>query len=428
MASVSKTGWVTKEITRNGQKIKASCKHTPDAEDGKDFHCILSPRGTEVKLDEENSGLPGRPVPNLEPEAGLAGGRASLSPSQADGPGRHPVTSQPPALDPAPERKGGGARNESAESPITLSQGPPESQPTSEPPTTLSQGPPESQPTSEPPTTLPQGPPEGQPNPEPPATLSQNSPETLQKTLNKPKLSGDLAASQKEIMEEEAATVQPNLCATFDEACQHAIGQISKLVFKKRGTQKKVCDVLDEKCNRVKKRTLFPLTKADIQRGGEILKDPCTNGSSCSSWGFFRTVIAPFLASLKAEEFQLGTFKDDKDSLWSAEGSRLYQLAMSQAEDHQELGLTFLSRLIYKSQLDSLTQLRHSRLELNQQLDKMLYLSVGLSLPSILLSILYLSIHLRWAIKNQNEKRAAKKTDRDHRLLSEYQRSEGQPR
>ena len=229
-------------------------------------------------------------------------------------------------------------------------------------------------------------------------------------------------------MEEEAATVQPNLCATFDEACQHAIGQISKLVFKKRGTQKKVCDVLDEKCNRVKKRTLFPLTKADIQRGGEILKDPCTNGSSCSSWGFFRTVIAPFLASLKAEEFQLGTFKDDKDSLWSAEGSRLYQLAMSQAEDHQELGLTFLSRLIYKSQLDSLTQLRHSRLELNQQLDKMLYLSVGLSLPSILLSILYLSIHLRWAIKNQNEKRAAKKTDRDHRLLSEYQRSEGQPR
>ena len=428
MASVSKTGWVTKEITRNGQKIKASCKHTPDAEDGKDFHCILSPKGTEVKLDEENSGLPGRPVPNLEPEAGLAGGRASLSPSQADGPGRHPVTSQPPALDPAPERKGGGARNESAESPITLSQGPPESQPTSEPPTTLSQGPPESQPTSEPPTTLPQGPPEGQPNPEPPATLSQNSPETLQKTLNKPKLSGDLAASQKEIMEEEAATVQPNLCATFDEACQHAIGQISKLVFKKRGTQKKVCDVLDEKCNRVKKRTLFPLTKADIQRGGEILKDPCTNGSSCSSWGFFRTVIAPFLASLKAEEFQLGTFKDDKDSLWSAEGSRLYQLAMSQAEDHQELGLTFLSRLIYKSQLDSLTQLRHSRLELNQQLDKMLYLSVGLSLPSILLSILYLSIHLRWAIKNQNEKRAAKKTDRDHRLLSEYQRSEGQPR
>ena len=396
MQSPSSAGWVTKTITREGKEILARCKHTPNAIDGKEFHCILSPKRAEVVLDEEGSGLSGRFDQSLEPEVGLPGEQADSSPGQSDEPARHSVTPGRQISDPEPRARGGGNRTES-----------------SEPPTKLSQSPSEGSSIAR--TTI-----------EPSGILSQSLSKASLKALNKPQISGVLTEGLKANMGDESATEQPGLCATFDEACRQAIGQISKLVFRKKVAQEKICDVLDEKCNRVKKRTLFPLTKADIQRGGEVEGDPCAEGSSCATWGFFRTVIAPFLASLKAEEFQLGVFKDDKDSIWSEEGARLYKLAMSQAGDHQELGMTFLSRLLYKSQLDTLTQLRHSRLELNHQLNKMLFLSVGLSLPSILLSILYLCIHLRWAIKNQNEKRAAKKTDRDHRLLNEYQRSEGQ--
>ena len=396
MQSPSSAGWVTKTITREGKEILARCKHTPNAIDGKEFHCILSPKRAEVVLDEEGSGLSGRFDQSLEPEVGLPGEQADSSPGQSDEPARHSVTPGRQISDPVPRARGGGNRTES-----------------SEPPTKLSQSPSEGSSIAR--TTI-----------EPSGILSQSLSKASLKALNKPQISGVLTEGLKANMGDESATEQPGLCATFDEACRQAIGQISKLVFRKKVAQEKICDVLDEKCNRVKKRTLFPLTKADIQRGGEVEGDPCAEGSSCATWGFFRTVIAPFLASLKAEEFQLGVFKDDKDSIWSEEGARLYKLAMSQAGDHQELGMTFLSRLLYKSQLDTLTQLRHSRLELNHQLNKMLFLSVGLSLPSILLSILYLCIHLRWAIKNQNEKRAAKKTDRDHRLLNEYQRSEGQ--
>ena len=417
MQSPSSAGWVTKTITREGKEILARCKHTPNAIDGKEFHCILSPKRAEVVLDEEGSGLSGRFDQSLEPEVGLPGEQADSSPGQSDEPARHSVTPGRQISDPEPRARGGGNRTESSEPPTKLSQSPSEgssiARTTIEPPTKLSQSPSEGSSIAR--TTI-----------EPSGILSQSLSKASLKALNKPQISGVLTEGLKANMGDESATEQPGLCATFDEACRQAIGQISKLVFRKKVAQEKICDVLDEKCNRVKKRTLFPLTKADIQRGGEVEGDPCAEGSSCATWGFFRTVIAPFLASLKAEEFQLGVFKDDKDSIWSEEGARLYKLAMSQAGDHQELGMTFLSRLLYKSQLDTLTQLRHSRLELNHQLNKMLFLSVGLSLPSILLSILYLCIHLRWAIKNQNEKRAAKKTDRDHRLLNEYQRSEGQ--
>ena len=139
-------------------------------------------------------------------------------------------------------------------------------------------------------------------------------------------------------------------------------------------------------------------------------------------------VAAPFLAALKGPGVALDKFPTDEASLFSVEGAKLYRLALSQAADSQHVDQPFLLRMVYRSQLDSLLQDRYARVEMQVSLSRMLWLSVGLALPSVLLSSVYLLIHLRWAIVNRREKLQAKKTSRDQRLLQEYQRGEANPR
>ena len=392
-------GWIERVVTKGDQKFRARCKHTPNALDGKDFHCVLSPESQGSK-EEEGSGLGDGDLQGGQPD-----GEANSVSGEQDTSDQH-TTIEP-------------LFSETTLKPFTSDQ-----HTTIEPlfSGTTSRPFAVEQLSSEPgrlastvnKLSLEPGRLASTVNPGLPVTAGQPPENTTSPDQNS--TSG---------MADEQDSTTSGLCSTLDDACRKAIGHLTQMVLKKKlAPVSSTCDVLDERCNRVKKRTLFPPGDEALESGEELLEDPCKEDNSCASWGFFRTILAPFLASLKSDTFGMATFPDDKDSLWSVEGARLHKLAMARADDQQELGLVFVTRLIYKAQLETLTQGRLTRLELNKQLDKMLYLSVGLSLPSILLSVLYLSIHLRWAIKAQREKRAARQTDRDHRLLNEYQRGE----
>ena len=65
-------------------------------------------------------------------------------------------------------------------------------------------------------------------------------------------------------------------------------------------------------------------------------------------------------------------------------------------------------------------------MEIQVEMSKAFWLSLGLSLPSVLLAGLYLIFHIKWAIANRREKREIEKNrrarDQTRNLLVEYSR------
>ena len=119
-------------------------------------------------------------------------------------------------------------------------------------------------------------------------------------------------------------------------------------------------------------------------------------------------------------------FPSDEGTLFSEEGAKLYRLALAQASDSQQLDAPFLLRMIHRTQLDHLLQSRWTRVEIQVEMSKAFWLSLGLSLPSVLLAGLYLVFHIKWAIANRREKREIEKNrrarDQTRNLLVEYSR------
>ena len=216
------------------------------------------------------------------------------------------------------------------------------------------------------------------------------------------------------------------LCQTLDSKCRAVISAIGHLVTPSGATTPH-CKPLDEACRALEGKLLFPPKLPAKAASPPLTADPCNGNSDCVSWRFLRMVAAPFLAALKGPEVALDQFPTDEASLFSVEGAKLYRLALSQAADSQRLDQPFILRMVYRSQLDSLLQNRYARVEMQSSLSRMLWLSIGLALPSVLLSSIYLLIHLRWAIVNRRERLQAKKASRDQRLLQEYQRGEANP-
>ena len=218
------------------------------------------------------------------------------------------------------------------------------------------------------------------------------------------------------------------LCQTLDSRCRKAIAAIGHLVNPSSATTPQHCDPLDEACRTLQGKLLFPPRSPATAVHPPLSADPCDGESDCVSWRFLRMIAAPFLAALKGPEVALDQFSNDDTTLFSVEGARLYRLALSQAPDSQRLDHPYLLRMVYRTQLDSLLQIRFARVEMQSYLSRMLWLSVGLALPSVLLSSIYLLIHLRWAVVNRRERLQAKRASRDQRLLQEYQRGEAAAR
>ena len=218
------------------------------------------------------------------------------------------------------------------------------------------------------------------------------------------------------------------LCQTLDTRCRKVISAIGNFVNPSNVVDPQHCKPLDEACRALRGKLLFPPHPPAEAAAPPLSDDPCTSESDCVSWRFLRTIVAPFLAALKGPEVALDRFPKDDTTLFSVEGAKLYRLALSQASDSQHLDNPYLLRLVYRTQLDSLLQIRYARVEMQSSLSQMLWLSVGLALPPVLLSSIYLLIHLRYAIANRREKMQAKRASRDQRLLQEYQRGEAAPR
>ena len=360
---------ISKSVTRNGEIVIAQCKFTPYAEDGKEFHCNFSPHDTDATTLITTSD----PAPTESDTVGI--GFESSVTTANPGPTTAPITSDPIPTD---SNTVGGGSQSSTSSPVEGSglidsdEGP------------------------------------SHPTPVPVPALAGDQPEPAS------------MASQRE----DNGESQP-LCQTLDSRCRSIISAIGNLVTPPRASTPH-CKPLDEQCRALQSKFLFP---PPIQPASPPLSaDPCDAESECMSWSFLRMLVAPFLAALKGPNIGLDQFPDDSSTLFSTEGAKLYRLALTQAPDSQQLDQPFMLRLIYRSQLDSLLQSRLARVEMQSSLAQMLWLSIGLALPSVMLSCVYLLVHLRWAILNRREKLQAKRASRDQRLLQDYQRNEAVPR
>ena len=217
------------------------------------------------------------------------------------------------------------------------------------------------------------------------------------------------------------------LCSSMDAKCRAAIEAIGTLVSRKPDTKTPPCKPLDDQCIALQSKFLSPPTSSK-KVSPPLLADKCGEGTDCMSWRFLRMLAAPFLSALKGEEVKLDLFPTDSGTLFSQEGARLYRLTLSQTPEAYQVESPFMMRLVFRAQLDAILQNRLARVEMNSYLSHMLWLSIGLSLPSIILSCTYLVFHLRWAILNRREKLRAKRASRDTRLLADYQRNEAPPR
>lgn len=343
---------VSKTIMRDGNLVVATCKFTPSAEDGKEFHCDFDSPSTESNLEQTTV----EPVENPdEAETNTFETTSIMSPSPEGS---------------ASDGTGSGADAENHSPP---------------------------------------NPPKLPPSPNPVQIFTGGSREAGMAPQDGNPNNGE------------------PLCATLDSRCRAVISAIGHLVTPPDASDPH-CKPLDEACRALQGKLLFPPKLPAKAASPPLSADPCDSNSDCVSWRFLRMVAAPFLAALKGPGVALDKFPTDEASLFSVEGAKLYRLALSQAADSQHVDQPFLLRMVYRSQLDSLLQDRYARVEMQVSLSRMLWLSVGLALPSVLLSSVYLLIHLRWAIVNRREKLQAKKTSRDQRLLQEYQRGEANPR
>ena len=253
-----------------------------------------------------------------------------------------------------------------------------------------------------------------------------NTPDGQPETLLISNVSGE-ALSRRTMESSGREQSEVPLCSSMDARCRAAIEAIGTLVSRKPDTKSPPCKPLDDQCIALQSKFLFP-PASPKKVSPPLLADKCGEGTDCMSWRFLRMLAAPFLSALKGEEVKLDLFPTDSGTLFSKEGARLYRLTLSQTPEAYQVESPFMMRLVFRAQLDSILQNRLARVEMNTYLSHMLWLSIGLSLPSIILSCTYLAFHLRWAILNRREKLRAKRASRDTRLLADYQRNEAPPR
>ena len=98
--------------------------------------------------------------------------------------------------------------------------------------------------------------------------------------------------------------------------------------------------------------------------------------------------------------------------MWSKERGRLWNDAQNLAKDNQSLGKTYMSRLIYKTELDLLTETRFLRLELQDDSIRLFRYILGLGIPGVLLTAVYMTLTMRTWYRSRKQNRLRKKLKR----------------
>ena len=178
------------------------------------------------------------------------------------------------------------------------------------------------------------------------------------------------------------------------------------------------CARTDFKCRVLRLEMLTPPT--DLEPVTNLVPDLCAPTSLCGTWRHFRNFVSrEFSKKLNNDTFRLGTFKSDTDSMWSKQGAKLWSEAQNMAADKQQLGPTYLAQLQMKTTLSLLAETRNLRLE---QLDNsaMLWVYVlGLGIPGVLLTALYMTLTCRtfWKTRKNTQLRKRLRREEEEEIL-----------
>ena len=141
-----------------------------------------------------------------------------------------------------------------------------------------------------------------------------------------------------------------------------------------------------------------------------LIADPCL---PCITWKFARKyLLKEFSKKLTNGSFKPDAFQSDEGSMWSKEGGKLWNNAQQLAKDNQAIGETYLSWLIYRSKLDLLTESRFLRLELQDGSDHIFRYVLGLGIPGVLLTAVYMTLNMRTWYRSRKQNRLRKQVRR----------------
>ena len=110
--------------------------------------------------------------------------------------------------------------------------------------------------------------------------------------------------------------------------------------------------------------------------------------------------------------FRSDAFASDENSMWSKQGGQLWNEAQNLAKDNQALGETCMNQLIYKAELDLLAETRYLRLELLDDSTMLFLYVIGLGIPGVLLTAVYMTLTMRTWYKTKKNTRLRKQLKR----------------
>ena len=173
----------------------------------------------------------------------------------------------------------------------------------------------------------------------------------------------------------------------------------------------KTCAPRDWKCRVLKLNMLAPPRRSEIV--SDLQADLCTPTSLCGTWKHLRKYVSgEFARKLTNGTFRPGAFASDENSMWSKQGALLWNEAQKLAKDNQALGPTYMNQLIYKANLDLLAETRNLRLELLDDSTMLFLYVIGLGIPGVLLTAVYMTLTCRTWYKTKKNTRLRKQLKR----------------
>ena len=178
------------------------------------------------------------------------------------------------------------------------------------------------------------------------------------------------------------------------------------------------CARTDFKCRVLRLEMLTP--PASLEPVTNPAPDLCTPASLCGTWKHYRNFVSrEFSKKLDNGSFRLGTFPSDTDSLWSRQGAKLWLEAQNVASDKQKLGPTFLAQMQMKTTLSLLAETRSLRLEQFDNSAKLWIYVLGLGIPGVILTALYMSLTCRtfWKTRKNTQLRKRIRQQEEREIL-----------
>ena len=247
-------------------------------------------------------------------------------------------------------------------------------------------------------------------------------PQEEEASLPDPESSEEMEPHPTEPPGPRSANVIPPLSRA--EKLQELQALVNKMIEQPEGGQlavKAPCALADFQCRITRQNMMYPPSE-ESEAAANVISDPCRPTSLCSTWRYIRTnALDPFGRKLTNGSFHPDAFESDAGSLWSKEGTRLWNEANNQATGNQALGGTYMSRMSLKNQLELLTETRFLRLELQEDSLQLFRYVLGLGIPGVLLTAVYMTLTIRaWLIsRRQHRRRVQTRRQADDELLQQ---------